>query len=299
MAYSTTPVDINRGTSNLTLPPDLAAEVIAKTVETSAVMQLAPKVNLPGRGLAIPVILGNAEAAWVAESTEKPVGEPTLDTKIMQPYTLSVILMFSNQLRRDWPALYDELVKQLPGALAAKFDETVLNGTAPGSGFDVLTGAPAITIDPATGVWGQLVAAKSSVATAGGSLNGWIVSPMGEAGLLGATDQVGRPLLLGSAADGGIGRILGAPVLPSKGADDGASVRTVAGDWSMARWGIVGDIQIDFTDSATINDGSKQVNLWQRNMFAVRCEAEFGFVCADDTYFVRLDETEDEGNEGN
>ena len=65
----------------------------------------------------------------------------------------------------------------------------------------------------------------------------------------------------------------------------------MAGDWSMARWGVVDGIQLAISEEATVNDGSKQINLFQRNMFAVRAEVEIGFVCADDDYFVRITET--------
>ena len=59
MAYSTTPIDENRGSNSITLPADLSKGVWAKAVEESAVMQLAERVNLPGNGLAIPVITGD------------------------------------------------------------------------------------------------------------------------------------------------------------------------------------------------------------------------------------------------
>ena len=61
-----------------------------------------------------------------------------------------------------------------------------------------------------------------------------------------------------------------------------------AGDWSQARYGIVDGINLAISDQATINTGTEQVNLWQRNMFAVRVEAEVGFVVKDAAAFVKL-----------
>ncbi|MCQ2386490.1 MAG: phage major capsid protein, partial [Clostridia bacterium] len=63
----TTYVDINRSAS-ITLPSEVSSEIIAKTLEESAVMRLARRVALPGRGLTIPVITGDPSAAWVAET---------------------------------------------------------------------------------------------------------------------------------------------------------------------------------------------------------------------------------------
>lgn len=288
MALSTTPIDTNRGTSALSLPPVLSDEIIAAAVEQSAVMQLAPRVYLPGAGASINCILGEAEAAWTAESTEKYVGKPTLQTKVMKPYKLALIELFSEEFRRDLPALYDELKRRLPGAIARKFDSTVFFGVAPGTGFDVLAAAPQV-YDAAT-AWETLVNAKSSVAQAGGNITGWALSPNGEILMLSDTGSgSGLPIFTQSVQDGIYGRLIGAPVVPSKEAyDSGDGIWAVAGDWNMARWGMVNDIVIKFSDQATINDGTNQVNLWQRNMFAVMVEAEIGFVCADDDYFVRV-----------
>ena len=62
-------VDTNRGA--IQLPVDVSNEIIQKTQEQSAIMQLARKVALPGRGLAIPVITADPEAGWVNETEEK------------------------------------------------------------------------------------------------------------------------------------------------------------------------------------------------------------------------------------
>ncbi len=55
--------------------------------------------------------------------------------------------------------------------------------------------------------------------------------------------------------------------------------------------GTVQDITVDFSDQATINDGNKQVNLWQRNMFALRCEMEVGFIIEGAKYFQKFTDT--------
>lgn len=287
MAFSTTNIDTYRGTNGVSLPAELSNEIIQGAVEQSAIMRLVPRVTLPGRGLAIPVVLGDADAAWVGETNEKAVGKPTLETKTMRPYKLAIIELFSNEFKRDLPALYDALAKRLPSAIARKFDSTVFFGTAPGTGFDTLS---AIDSDSATAatVYTKLVEAKAAVA-ANGALNGWAVSPQGEALLLSAVDGQQRPLFLNSATDGFGGRVLGDPTVNTRAAYNSTSgVVMIGGDWSMARWGIVGDIDIAISEEATINDGTQQVNLWQRNMFAVRVEAELGFVAADDEYFYAI-----------
>lgn len=275
---------INTNRTTINLPVEVSSEILQKTQEASAIMRMARRIPLPGRGAAIPVINGDPEAAWVDETNKKPVSNPALDTKIMQAYKLAVIVPFSTEFRRDVAALYDAIVARLPGALGLKFDQTVISGTAPGSNFDVLTNATKQTLiaSQTATTYDGLVAAFSDIATHNGHLNGFIMSPAGEGILLGAQDSVGRPLFINSVADGAIPRILGAPTLSSRGAYKAAAGSTpaivgVAGDWTQAMFGTVEGVQVSFSDQATLTIGNEQVNLWERNMFAVRAEIEVGF----------------------
>jgi len=290
MAYATNPVDTNRGTTNIQLPSQLSTDIWAKAIESSAVMQLAQRVNLPGSGVTIPVITGDATADWVAETAEKPVSKSTFGVKQMTPYKMAVIELFSNEFRRDLPALYAELERRLPLSLGKKFDETVFHGTAPGSNFDVLTNSTGVGIG-GTGAYSKLVGVYETLATADASLTGWALSPQGKAMLLSAVDGNERPLFVPNVNDTAvIGRILGAPVAETKAVYKAGTPAIVgfAGDWEQARYGIVDGINVAISEEATINDGTNQINLWQRNMFALRVEAEFGFIVKDPAAFVAL-----------
>ena len=280
--------------TNITLPPEVAAEILAKTQEASAVMSLARQIQLPGRGVSIPVITGDPQAAWVGETEAKPVSNPSLSTKVMEAYKLAVIVPFSNEFARDAAALYDELVRRLPLALAQKFDETVFHGTAPGSNFDTFASVTAQSIANANnGTYLGLVAADADIAAHGGILNGFAISPQAKSVLLTATDTTNRPLFLNSVAEGAVPMILGAPTHQSKGAfkaGTGASVPNVvgfAGDWTQAMYGTVEGVKIDYSADATLTSGNTTINLFQQNMFAVRAEIEVGFR-ADTSCFNRL-----------
>ena len=265
--------------TNITLPTSVSRDIIQKTQEESAVMQLATQIQLPGNGLTIPVITSDPTAAWVGETDEKPVSNPGLSTKVMRGYKLAVIEPFSNQFRRDYGALYDALVARLPRILAAKFDNTVFGGTAaPGSDFDTFAGITEQSLD--SDAYGALVAAVTDVATHGGEVNGYALSPQAKGILLSAVDKNERPLFINSVADGAVPRILGAPTYTSKGAYIAGSPNVVgfAGDWSKAMYGVVEGVDISFSSDATLTLADKStINLFQRNMFAVRAEIEIGF----------------------
>lgn len=292
MAYRTTAHDLYRGSNSMALPTDLANEVWANTVKGSAVMQLAEEIRLPGRGLSIPVVTTDATATFIAESTEKNVSNPTPSLKVMKPYKVACIELFSEELVRDVPALYDELVRRAPDAIARAFDAMVFHGTAPGTGFDVLTSATAISIKDGANqtTYDKLVTALSTIGSAGGTMNGIALSAQGKAVVLSSTDTTGRPVFVPTAAEGEIGRILGARVIDAQQTyvSGTPNIIGVAGDWSQARYGIVDGINISVSRDATVNDGTNLVHLWQSNMVGVRIEAEVGFVVRTAGAFVRL-----------
>ena len=184
------------------------------------------------------------------------------------------------EFRRDMPRLYDALIERLPGALAKAFDKQALTQAAL-SGFDSLVTAQAISS-------GSTIAEKiangiQAIAADGYRLNGYAAGPIGEAELITAVDGQGRPLFMPSTADNSVGRVYGGEVVPSA-----AIQGIIGGDWNKAYYGIVDGINVKFSEEATINDGSAQINLWQRNMFAVLIEAEMGFVVADTDAFFQI-----------
>ena len=255
-------------------------------------MQLARQIALPGRGAAINVITSDPEAAWVSETSSKPVSNPGLETKVMRAYKLAVIVPFSNEFRRDVAALYDALIQRLPKALGQKFDSTVFGGTAaPGSDFDTFASVTGQSL--ASDVYGGLVAADTDIALHGGILNGFVLSAQGRGILLGATDGDDRPLFINNVSEGAIPMVLGAKTVVSKAAFKSGSPAQVgfAGDWTQALYGVVEGVKIDYSADATLDlGGGSTINLFQQNMFAVRAEIEVGFR-ADTSVFNKLTAT--------
>lgn len=303
------PSGIQTNRTALTLPAEISSEIIQTAQQESAIMRLARRVTLPGRGLDIPTITSDPEAEWVAETNAKPVKQPGVGMKNMRGYTLAVILPFSNQFRRDLRGLYDNIVARLPGALALKFDQTVMGIVQkPGDSFDNFANATAQSIVPSASAttYDGLVAADTDIAEHNGLLSGFGLSPAARGILLGAVDKQDRPLFINSVADGAIPRILGVPVYYNRGlykagtpaSGEGSSavegtpaIVGVAGDWTQAMYGIVEGIDVSISDQATLtytDDQSQTVtiNLWQRNMFAVRAEIEVGFIANTNVFNV-------------
>lgn len=285
--------------TNIALPAEVAADILQKTQEESAIMQLATKVDLPGQGKIFPTITGDPEAQWVDETGEKPVSNPSMGTKPMQAYALAVIVPFSKQFARDYKSLYDALVARLPRSLGKKFDGTAFHGTAPGDKFDTFAAVTAQSISGSGhSFYDALVAADTDIAEHDGLLNGFAMSPQAKGEMLAAKDADKRPLFVNSVAEGAIPQLIGAPVKYSKAAykagtsgtsSDKPDVLGIAGDWTQAMYGVVEGVSIDIADQVSLPIGPEgaMINLWQHNMFAVRAEIEVGFI-ADTACFNKI-----------
>lgn len=290
MALDTNPHDINRGTTGIALPDEISNEIWAKAQEASVIMALSRRVDLPGTGETIQVVTGDPTVSVVAESTEIGVSNSTFGTKAMTPYKFATIELVSKELINDLPRLYDTLIERIPGAIGVGFDGKVFGSASVGTGFDVLGGTTAVAIDASgKSAYEQLLTAMDTVADYGGNLDAWVLCTKGEVALLGETDQVGRPLFTPGVAERSIGRILGAETYNSKAVYVAGDTSTptpdvlgFAGDFSQTRWGMVDGITLEISRESTINDGTKQINLWQRDMVGIKVEARLGFVSRDD-----------------
>lgn len=270
--------------ASIDLPGEVSASIWADAQKGSAIMSLATQIALPGNGLTVPLITGDATAAFVAEGAAKPVSDSTLDTKVITPYKIAVIQTFTDEFRRDEAALFDALASRLPAALAKRFDEAAFHGPVPGSGFDTLADADALGLDT-TATFGDLVAIDDAIASANGVLNGWALAPKGRGVINRAVDTTGRPLF-----DYNSGNLLNAPVAISTAvykadaAGDDGEVLGFAGDWSNAYYGTVEGIKVKTSDTAVVGG----VSLWERNMFAVLAEVEVGFAVRDMAKFIKI-----------
>ena len=105
--------------TNITLPAEMSREIFAKMQTESAVMQLARQIELPGKGVEIPVITSDPAAAWVAETGRKPVSNPGLFRSQTSSEEMQLLCMTSwyadsqeRSLRHSMP-LYSDMAMLL------------------------------------------------------------------------------------------------------------------------------------------------------------------------------------------
>ena len=281
--------DISTTTNGVVLPKDVSKQIIAETLQDSAIMQLATQTAIPSTGVTFQTITGEPTADWVSETELKPVGTHTFGSKSVTPYKMAVIEPFSAEFVRDKTALYNECVRRLPFALSKKFDQTVLGTTAPGTGFDVLGDCTKVAIDK--DAYEAFVTIDGNIADADGMMNGIALGAKGRSLLLAQTDKQGRPLFTPGVESGQLGNILGAGVSVQKPIYVAGKPATVgiAGDFANAFYGISDAITISKSDQASLklSDGTV-LYLFQQNMVAVRVEFTVGFYVRDKAQYNLL-----------
>lgn len=298
------------------LDPVQAGPLYEQTAKTSLVQSLARRIPMAGTGVEFKDWSAAIEAEWVGEGQRKPVKKGTFeDTNVVvKPHKIAVIFAESAEVVRANPRNYLQVMRnKVAEAFAKKFDEAVLRGTG-GSPFGAYVNqtTKAVTLNTAAvgfpnaaagGLYTQLnnvLKLLSSDRDARGKrykLRSWLLDEGLEATFNGAIGTDGRPLFVDGALPLEVnnvtraGRILGRPALLMEDLASGtgdAEILGYAGDWSRVLWGPVGGISYDVSDQATLVINDEIVSLWQHNLVAVRCEAEYGVLVEDPEAFVRL-----------
>lgn len=274
-----------------------AQPIFDKAAELSVVQRLAQQVPLSYNGEAIPVMTTDPVASWVAEGDTKPATQGAATLKTMDPKKLACIYVVSAEVvRADPGGFMTKMRDKVAGAFALAFDNATLHGTSTPFAASIADTTKSVELGSnaasAGGVYQDLVDGLDELVEADKELTAFALSTKAEPRLLSAVDTAGHPIFVDlpvteTAPAVRQARLLSRPAVISKNVHQGDStVEIVGGDWSQAAWGVVGGITYDVSTEASVTINGSLVSLWEKNLVAVRCEAEYGFVVNDAAAFV-------------
>lgn len=288
------------------LDPQMSAPIFEEVARRSVVQQMARKIQMGPTGVAIPFFDGDVTANWVEEAGKKPITKGGFDKFTIVPHKIASIFVISAEVARANPQNYVNVMKEkMAEAIAVAFDNAALHGvnTPFDSHLDEATKTTQITgSDGSVNLYNAVNNGIAALVSERKKFTGGLLDTVAEPLINGSLDKNGRPLFIDATYEGGAsltrsGRILGRPFMVADYVrKDGDKTVGYMGDWSKVLWGQVGGITYDVTDSATLDlseaqDGSGLTSLWQHNLLAVRCEAEFAFHIHDKDAFVKIKET--------
>ena len=259
----------------------------------AAVASLARVDALAGKRQKYTVYGGRPTVSFVDEGAEKPVTGAEFSQLTLNVKKLAAIVVYTQELLEDAESDPRVLINQdLAAAFAQKIDAHALgyeSGSAIVGSFDSEVGSSTTTHELGTG--GDAIAksvsdAMESVEAAGYSPNGIILASDAKAALRNARQTVETAQPVYSAGfEMQPDSLYGVNISYSSNLDGfpagAGKVLGVVGDFSQAVLGIRTDLTARVSDTATVNIGGTQHNLWQRNEVAVLWETRVGFVAHD------------------
>lgn len=201
--------------SSTLLPPIITAPIFAKATEQSAVQSLARRVPLSVMAnTAIPVPMDVPVADWVSEGGVKPGAQVGVGVKQMTGKKVALLVPVSEEVANTNPAgLYDQLVQDLPTAIARAFDYAAINGKSLRTGSagpfnDYLAQATnSVALGTATqatgGLYADIVTGAGKVVDNNYDFTGLAADPRLRIDAQLQTDTQGRPLFVDNINNAG------------------------------------------------------------------------------------------------
>jgi HK97 family phage major capsid protein len=295
------------------LPRTITAPIFEKSVEASAVMQLARPAPLAlDATTSVPIPMDVPVADWVGQAAKKPLSTGGIDVKQMQAKKVAVLIPVAMEVARtNTGGLYDQLQKDLPTAFARAFDHATIHGKTMKGAAGPFTEYLAATTNSVAlgtaaqadgGIWADFVNGMAEVVDSDWDYTGTVADHRLKPSLLLATDTTGRPILVDTTTPGtnmaAAGTLIGEPLAYSRSVSGkqrrqststDTGLRAIGGDWSQAAYGVGMDITFRISNEATYVDEEGGVHsAFQENLVLILAEAYYGFVMGDADAFVKF-----------
>ncbi|MDV6975331.1 phage major capsid protein [Mycobacterium intracellulare] len=299
------------------LKPEEAQDYFAEIEKTSIVQKIARKIPMGPTGITVPFWDGAVQANWIGETERKPITKGSFDHWELEPTKIAVIFAESAEVVRLNPLNYAQTMKtKIAEAIALAFDNATIHGInkpTKFSGYLAETTQEVSLVDPdgagvasSNNAYDAFVNGLAILTDGGHKWRGSLMDEESEVYFLKSKDDVGRPLFIESTYTEDVvpvrsGRLVNRPVVMNDHVANGAKgsrLLGLMGDFSQVIWGQIGGLSFDVTDQATLDFGGPDpdtgvwvpnlISLWQHNMVAVRCEAEFAFKVNKKDAFVKL-----------
>ncbi len=206
---------------------------------------------------------------WGSENADKSTSSMTFGQISLTPYKLAAIVPLSTELRDDAPFNIVQIIsKAFADAVAKAEDQAFINGSGSGRPTGLTTYTLGATLDAGGALsFDHINSIYWKVPQAYRNRGYWIMNSRTIAVVSNLKDSQNRPLLLesGIITEPGIPALKGRPVLEQ---NDLASATILFGDLQAYWIGQKMPMTIDTADQATVAG----VNLWERNLIAVRVE---------------------------
>lgn len=223
----------------------------------------------------IPAQATGSMTAWVGEGEAKPLTNPTFTDVKLGKHKVAAIVVYTLELLEGSDPAVDILIRDDLVASSAQFTDAEFLGAQAGTAkkpAGLLNGVTPITSTGATAeaVAADLRALRAQFLSNNLSLGGayYLMSEVRASEIADLRDALGNTYFKGMDAGLNQKTLNGIPVIESENVGD-VIILVKTSEILMAD---PGQVDIAYSDQATLIDGSTTHNLWQENKFAIRAE---------------------------
>lgn len=223
----------------------------------------------------IPAQATSAMTAWVGEGEAKPLTNPTFADVKLGKHKVAAIVVYTLELLEGSDPAVDVLIRDDLVASSAQFTDAEFLGASAGTAkkpAGLLHGLTPITSsgDTAEALAADLRALRKQFLTNNLSLGGayYLMSEVKASEIADMRDALGNTYFKGMDAGLNQKTLSGIPVIESENVGN-VIILVKTSEILMAD---SGQVDIAYSDQATLIDGSVTHNLWQENKFAIRAE---------------------------
>lgn len=281
------------------IPKEQGTLVLKEFMQKSAVTQLAKYEKMTKPEKEFTYLASGPGAYWVGEGERIQTDKATWLNAKMITKKLGVIIPVTKEFLKYTVSDFFTMIRPaVSEAFAIKFDQAALFGIASpfGTGVSVYERATAasntLAIESLGNLYDELNGLLALVEENDKDVNGFTTTKRFRQRLRGAKDQNGLPIF-NDATAGATSQALGMPIgyVDSKSWDYTKAL-LMAADWDMARYGILQGMEYTISKDATLTtvqdaDGH-MINLFERDMVALRVTQQVGFMTLNDESFAIL-----------
>lgn len=281
------------------IPKEQATLVLKEFMQQAAVTKLAKYEPMTKPEKEFTFLAEGPGAYWVDEGQRIQTSKATWLTAKLRTKKLGVIVPASKEfLKYTVSDFFDQMRPAIAEAFAIAFDQAALFGIASpfGTGVSVFERADAagnkVPLNSLGNLYDELNAVLALLEDADKDANGFTTTRKFKKYLRGAKDEHGLPIF-NDPKGGATSDALGLPIgyVDSKSWDY-TKAHLIAADWDYTRYGILQGIEYKISEEATLttvqDENGEPLNLFERDMFALRATMQVGFMTLADDAFAAL-----------
>ncbi|MGJ9384260.1 phage major capsid protein [Salipaludibacillus sp. CF4.18] len=281
------------------IPSEQGTLVLKEVMQNSAIMQLAQYEEMTKPKKKFSYLADGPGAYWVGEGKKIQTSKATWLEAEMKAKKIGVILPVSKEfLAYSVTDFFNSIRPMIAEAFYTKFDQAGIfgNDSPYAAGVSVwekiIASGNTIEEGSTDNLYQDLNALLGLVEDDDNDPNGFASVKRYRQKLRGAVDAQGNPIF-NTANGGAANQLLGLPVGYINGKSfDYEKARVLTGDWQYARYGILQDISYAISEDATLStildENGDPINLFERDMFALRATMHVGFMTLKDGAFAAL-----------